>query len=201
MTPFSDGVVVLHPAASFLAGRGANYTSQFGEDGLIAGCLEKFGAENKWCFEVGAADGYRLSNTARLRSQAWTAVLIESDEKEFARLREINEERAYCFHEKVNGSSLDRILEVVGAPKNLDLGVIDIDGQDYWVWEGMRRHRPRLMLVEFWYTSEGQGLFVPNINGDGQASYTSIINLGIEKNYTALAKTHCNILFCDTGLL
>lgn len=201
MVPVTDGIEVFHPAASFLAGRGANFSSQFGEDGLVEACLERFGVSNQWCFEVGAADGLFFSNTLRLRDKGWHAVLIEGDAELYDKLRTLQSERVHTVAKRITSRSLDQILSQCGAPTDLDFGVIDIDGQDYWAWDGLRQFRPKLMLVEFAYTSEKQGEFVPELDGAGQAFYQSILRLGSEKQYTALAKTHCNILFVDSGIM
>jgi hypothetical protein len=200
MTPYNTNVVAL-PAGQFLAGKGANSTSQFGEDGLIAECLDRFGAENQWCFEVGAHDGLFYANTHRLRCLGWNAVLIESDPELFARLTEQRSEKVQCVNERIGPGSLDTILSACGAPTDLDIGIIDIDGQDYWAWNGMCRFSPRLMLVEFEYGSDNGPDFVPELGGVGQASYKAIERLGISMDYTPLAKTTVNLLFVKTELL
>lgn len=199
MTPFNEGVEILSPRAGFLAGCGANFTSQFGEDGLIAACLDHFGTVNRWCFEVGAHDGRFFSNTMRLRDEGWNAVLIEAEAENYEKLRELRTERVRTIPKRIGPRSLDEILKEQGAPKNIDLGVIDIDGQDYWIWDGLREFRPRLMLIEFDYGSEGKGDWIPEQNGKGQASYRAILSLGDSLRYEALAATRCNLLFSDRG--
>lgn len=200
MKPFNDGIEILAPRAGFLAGRGANFTSQFGEDGLIQACLEKFWCENQWCFEVGAANGTHLSNTAQLRDKGWSCVLIEADEKLYGKLQQLRSDSVFTFHEKIVPQSLDRILKECKAPASPDLGVIDIDGQDYWIWKGLKNFQPRLMLVEFDYKSEEKPDWIPEKDAKGQATYKAILRLGAEKGYMALTKTNCNILFCRTDV-
>lgn len=201
MTPYLTNVEVFPIARGFLSGRGANSTSQFGEDGLIQACLEKFDSVNQWCFEVGAHDGLFFSNTHRMRCEGWNAVLIEADPDLYTRLCEQKSERVQCVNETIGPESLDRILFESGAPSDLDVGVIDIDGQDYWVWDGMESYQPRLMLVEFEYGSDNASFSVPAIGGPGQANYQAIKQLGIEKGYTPLAKTTVNLLFVKSELL
>lgn len=198
MVPYNSNVVAFVP---WLKGHGANATSQFGEDGLVEACLEHFGTTNRWCFEVGASDGLALSNTHRLRCAGWSAVLIESDPFAFGRLCDQRSDKVACIHETIGPESLDRILADNGCPVDLDFGSLDIDGQDWWCWDGMKRFRPRLMLVEFEYLSEGHAPSVPKLGGPGQANYKAIEQLGISKGYTPLAKTNVNLLFCKTELL
>lgn len=184
----------------FLADRLHNETSQFGEDGLIQAVLERIGETNSWCFEVGAADGLFFSNTKRLRDAGWSAVLIEGDRSQAAKCEAYASPRVQVVSERIGGrNSLDSILSGRGAPIRLDLGVIDIDGQDYWAWSDLQAFRPRVMLVEFIYV--GDPSFVPARDGEGQAGKQAIIDLGISKGYTPLAHTYCNLLFVDSQCL
>lgn len=187
-------VKILDDSAKWLDGRQRNDTSQFGEDGLIEAVLERIGETNRWCFEVGAADGLFFSNTKRLRDAGWTSVLIEAGQEQFAKLRQLANGKTIVVNERINYGSLDRILGELHAPEDLDFGVIDIDGQDYWAWDGMKLFQPRVMLVEFMYDLPDPA-FVPPENGEGQAGLEAIIELGRQKGYTPLAGTYCNVLF------
>lgn len=201
MTPYLEGIEILSPRAGFLDRSGANFTSQFGEDGLIGAAIAHLGIANQWCFEVGAADGVFLSNTKRLRDDGWQAVLIEADDEHYQKLRQLASEEVRTVHRKIDRFSLDAILAGAGAPENLDLAVIDIDGQDWWIWNGLADFRPRLMLIEFDYKSEDKGVFIPGEGCPGQASYEAILQLGAALEYEALAKTRCNLLFADRAIL
>ena len=171
-----------------------NVYSQFGEDGLIAAIFEKIGIKNRWCFEVGAYDGIWLSNTKTLRDEGWSALLVESNVDHFQRLSLFANDAVKCVNEHVDCSSLDRLLKDAGAPTNLDLGVIDIDGQDYWVWDGMRNYAPRVMMVEFCYRNI---LDIPPLGdvGTRQATLQPLIELGRSKGYSAVTKSYVNCLF------
>ena len=189
---------VLDGRFDFLKGKGGNVTSQYGEDGLIAAIFEKIGIANHCCFEVGAWDGLELSNTWVLGEDGWRLVLIEADDYRFGLLKEKFGHRATLVHERITRNSLDRILESSLMPTDMDLGVIDIDGQDWHVWDGMRNYRPRLMMVEF------TGLFspVPELgNQQGQAGMNEIIDLGKSKGYRAICKTSVNLFFVEERLL
>ena len=190
---------ILHESAAWLDGKQRNDTSQFGEDGLIEAVLERIGETNRWCFEVGAADGLFFSNTKRLRDAGWCAVLIEGDATKANDCRKFENQRVQVIQQKIGQDSLDRILDGCAAPMRPDLGVIDIDGQDYWAWSGLKTYRPRVMLVEFMYLNDNfsDPAFIPPLNGDGQAGLDAIIGLGAEKSYVALAHTFCNVLFVD----
>ena len=188
----------LTPGWEFLTDRQRDDYSQFGEDGLIQAVLERIGETNRWCFEVGAADGLFMSNTKRLRDSGWSAVLIEGDRNSADKCMAYASHRVQVVTERIGRHSLDNILTGSGAPIRLDLGVIDIDGQDYWAWEGLKTFRPRVMLVEFMYTDDD---FLPECGGAGQAGLNPIVQLGIAKGYVPVARTYCNVLFVDKQCL
>lgn len=190
-------VKVIDERAAWLAWRQRNDTSQFGEDGLIEAVLEQIGETNRWCFEVGAADGLFFSNTKRLRDQGWYAVLIEADERQATECRKFASSKVTVVHESIGSGSLDAILARCQCPTDPDLGVIDIDGQDYWVFEGLQT-RPRILLVEFGYWNT-TGRVPPKGSKEvqDQAGLDTICDLGRRKGYCPVVHTYCNVLFVD----
>ena len=177
-----------------------NMYSQFGEDGLVQFAFERIGLRNRWCFEVGAADGEYLSNTRSFREQGWHCLLVESNKEQFRKLALLQSGTVFCINECIDGNSLDGLLADCGAPSDMDFGCIDIDGQDYWAWEGMKNYSPRVILVEF-CPNDGHGIPRLGDTTGQQASLGPIVELGKEKGYTAVAKTYVNALFVkDTEL-
>jgi hypothetical protein len=194
-----EGSINYEVYVPWLQGRGLNVYTQFGEDGLIATCLQRIGETNRQCFEIGAHDGRFFSNTLRLRELGWRAVLIESDERQFANLSADFGKDATCINVLCN--DLDRLLLDVWIDETPDLGVIDIDGQDYWLWHDMWTIEPRVMLVEI--STQGHGQPIPE-RGEpypAQAGLDAITELGTSKGYTLVATTFCNALFVKTECL
>ena len=142
------GSINYQPKRDWLRERASNTYTQFGEDGLIAACLEKIGETNRHCFEIGAADGRFFSNTLRLREDGWRAVLIEAGREQYEKLQNEFGSTSICIHETC--TDLDATLVTTGIDHAPDLGIIDIDGQDYWLWHDLRKIRPRVMLVEIY---------------------------------------------------
>ncbi len=175
------------------------YHAQFGEDRLIEHELLRITPRNQWCFEVGAGDGVKFSNVNYFIQQlGWSAALIEADPDQFRKLCQMDREGLHLFNERIGPDSLDGILARAGAPVDLDFGVIDIDGQDYYAWQGMKWHKPRLMLVEFSPYVEPDHL--PGIGEDGCGGYNQagahhIASLGKSKGYELIAQTRVNMLF------
>lgn len=185
------------PHRDWLKGKALNVYTQFGEDGLIATCLQKIGETNRHCFEIGASDGRFFSNTLRLREDGWRAVLIESDELKYRKLKADFGEQSTCIHATV--SDLDSVLSGTDLSTKPDLGIIDIDGQDYWLWDDLEVYRPRIMLVEISTAHHAEP--PPERGGNGQAGIDAIKWLGELKGYEFVAETFCNALFIDKSEL
>jgi hypothetical protein len=181
-----------------LARHAANVYSQNGEDGILAEVFRRIGTTNRWCFEVGAADGLLFSNVRRLIEQGWGATLIEADQQQYRKLQAL-----YCDGPAnvvtacrlVSAERPDRLDDLVGE-RRPDLGVIDVDGQDYYLWLSMVRVRPRVMVVEFDHNAKDE-MFVPRRGGPGQAAYTPTMMVGLAKNYLPVARTLCNAVFVE----
>jgi hypothetical protein len=182
-----------------------NYFSQNGEDGILEKALEIIGKTDKWCVEFGAWDGIFHSNTHHLISQkGYSAVLIEGDSEKFKSLK-----ANYANNSKVtqintfvgfnNTDSLDAILAGTSIPPGFDLLSIDIDGNDYHIWNALSNYKPKLVVIEFNPTIPDEVEFVqeksPDINHGN--SILSLRNLAKQKGYQLIATTLNNAIFVD----
>jgi hypothetical protein len=189
----------------------SNKYTQWGEDSIIEAIFEKVGTENKWCCECGAGDGIFMSNTRALIEKGWSALLIESESEKYDTLCRNSQD--YCTGEKksypgqivhtlqehVGPGDFDRLLAPRYVPKNIDLLVCDIDGQDYWAINGMLEYRPRVLMVEF--DPDAPLDFIPPVGGPGQAGLHAILSLGIAKLYAPVVATYNNAIFIEQRLI
>jgi len=173
-----------------------NIYSQNGEDGILEALFEKIGTENKWCLEVGAADGIMFSNTRQFVEKGWNAVLIESNGLAFERLAEnckaYPNTRILNLEINTKQNNLDSILESCHAPKDIDLLCIDIDGQDWHIWNQMLKYKPRVVVIE--YNPNTNLEFIPLIGGEGQAGKTAVYRLAGSKLYHNFICTKYNVI-------
>jgi hypothetical protein len=181
-----------------------NYFSQFGEDGIIERIFEILPVnENRWCVEFGAWDGIHLSNTHHLISQKnWQAVLIEGDKKRFKQLTKnyLNNTKTTLVNQFVSFQgkhTLDNILKETRIPVDFDLLSIDIDGNDYHIWESLIYYSPEVVIIEFNPTIPNDIEFIQerNLSIQHGSSLLSIIKLGKRKGYELIATTKCNAFF------
>ncbi len=49
----------------------------------------------------------------------------------------------------VSVENIERLLVGGDVPDEFDLLSIDIDGNDYWVWNAITRYRPRVLVIEY----------------------------------------------------
>ena len=124
-----------------------NIFSQNGEDGVLTKIIDQLGTINKYYVEFGGWDGERYSNTRNLgKYHGWKGVLFENDFKKvkIGRKKGINN----IFFKTITPNNVDRIFKNSNVPYNFGLLSIDIDGDDYWVWESLSRYRPVIVILE-----------------------------------------------------
>lgn len=185
-----------------------NDTSEWGEDGIIEKIFELLPPANRWCVEFGAWDGRHTSNTYSLmKEHGWSGVFIEADRERFEELLETYRDnpRAHCVNRFVSfagTNSLDAILAETQIPKDFDLLSIDIDGNDYHIWDSVQRYEPRVVIVEFNLTIPPEVEFVQprNMRVQQGSSPLSFAKLGKTKGYELVCITGCNALFVKASL-
>lgn len=189
--------------ASPLSAYSRNVTSQFGEDGIIAEIFRRISPRSRICVEFGAWDGKYLSNTWDLwHNQGWSAVLIEGDAKRHRDLcRAVRGYKSavaiHAFVTPDGESSLDQILVRLGSSEDIDLLSVDIDGDEYYVLQGLNRVRPRVLVVEYNPTIPPE-LSLVQVSGDYfGASARALVEIAKSKGYGFVCCTQTNCIFVD----
>jgi hypothetical protein len=179
-----------------------NVYSQNGEDGVIAWVFGKIPPRHCVCVEFGAWDGRSLSNTFNLVAHhGWRAVYIEADPHKFADLKRTA--AAYpgitpvCSLVSASGeSSLNAILKRCDLPDDFDLLSVDIDGNDYEVWEALDRFHPTMVIVEYNVSFPTDYEFIDHGgNAFMGTSPASFAELAARKGYALLGCLGTNLLF------
>ncbi len=178
-----------------------NITSQFGEDGVIEEIFLRIGVTNKTCIEFGAWDGKHLSNTWRLWNElGWKTYLIEGDKSRFEELKRntsgySNVVSINAFVDVDGKFSLDSILERANAESEIDLLSIDIDSDDYYIFNSLKNYRPRLVIVEYNPTIPPHIELVQKKGELMGCSALSLIKLGRALGYEPIHMTTTNVFF------
>jgi hypothetical protein len=127
--------------------------SQNGEDGIIAEIFQRIGTTNRYFTEFGSADG-RENNTVLLLRQGWHGLwmdvnpdLVRAAEGYFR--REVNSKQLQIVRAFITKENIQDLFRKAGVPAEFDLLSIDIDRNDYYVWEAIREFRPRAVVIEY----------------------------------------------------
>jgi hypothetical protein len=176
-----------------------NVYSQFGEDGMIEKVFEILGPLSRVCIEVGAWDGFYNSNTANLWTNGWKGILIEADESKYISLvKNVKKFNCHCIkafvsYEKHN--TLERILKQEGISEDIDFLSIDVDGDDYYIFESLKELKPRLITCEFNPTIPFHMDLISKKGNFFGCSALSLIKLAEKKDYRLIAMTDTNCFF------
>lgn len=125
--------------------------SQNGEDGIIRELLFRVGFANRYFVEFGAGDGAE-NNTSLLASHyGWSGLYIEGDAGLITRLRRMysDKERVKVVQAMITRENICDLLREQDVPGEFDILSIDIDGNDYWVWNALSQYRPRIVVIEY----------------------------------------------------
>ena len=191
------------PECRWIAERARNVHSQAGEDGMLEAIFEKIGSGRRWCVEFGAWDGVYLSNTRRLIEECgWSGVLIEADAQRCRDLQRVSADtpRVIPVHALVGWTprdGLDAILADTSCPTDFDLLSIDIDGNDYHVWQAVERYRPRVVVIEYNSCIPTDVVFVQDADPEVSqgSSLLAMVELAKEKGYELIATNIFNAFF------
>ena len=183
-----------------------NIRSQYGEDGVIDEIFSRIGNNNKIAVEFGAWDGEHLSNTWDLwKNKDWYSYLIEGDSKKAKELEKnlIPFKKTTSIHSYVTEegeNSLDVILSKFPIPKDFDLLSIDIDGDEFYILEGLNNYKPKLIIIEYNPTVPP---YVEMVQAKGEylgSSSFSLIKLGEMKGYKPIHVTNTNLFLLSNDI-
>jgi hypothetical protein len=125
--------------------------SQQGEDGIIDEIFKRGGHAGGFFVEVGTGNGSECNSAHLSRCRGWSGLMIEGNAQEFAGLldnfRSVPEVRV--ANHFVRRDNIVQIFSASNIPRELDLLSIDIDGNDYWIWEQLESYRPRVVVIEY----------------------------------------------------
>jgi hypothetical protein len=126
--------------------------SQNGEDGIIRSLLSRIGPRTRLFLEFGFSPVQ--CNCLRLAvKEGFGGVFIDGDKN---RVREFRR-AARCFGlRNVNAlarfltvENLERTVIEAGLGGEIDVASIDVDGNDYWLWEKLECVSPRVVVIEY----------------------------------------------------
>jgi hypothetical protein len=169
--------------------------SQAGEDGIISEIFNRIGTTNKFFVEFGVGNGLE-NNSAYLLIKGWQGYWIEGSARFCQSIRQsfedsIANKQLTLKNTFITAENIEDLLREGNVPTELDLLSIDIDGNDYWVWQAITNYRPRVVILEYNAVYPPESSWVMQYNPTHQWKYDSYMGsslkalekLGHQKGY------------------
>ncbi len=129
-------------------------SSQWGEDGIIDWLIEQseISCVSQSFIEFGVED-YRESNTRfLLQNRNWRGLIMDGNK---AVTRAVREDALMASHDLtvqasfITRENINELIANAGFGGDIGLLSIDLDGNDYWVWEAIHVIRPIICICEY----------------------------------------------------
>src|SRR5208282_419804 len=126
--------------------------SQFDEDGIIQYLINTLPIANRTFIEFGV-ENYEESNTRfLLLNDHWQGMVLDA---RGADIRYIQRDKIYWQYDLqakqtwITRENINTLLSDAGFGSDVGLLSIDIDGNDYWIWEAIQSVRPLIVIIEY----------------------------------------------------
>jgi hypothetical protein len=126
--------------------------SQNGEDGIIQFLIRNIEIPNKTFVEFGVHN-YTESNTRfLLKNNGWSGLVIDGSNEN---INYIKSDQIYWQHNLkaecafIDKDNINDLIKTNGLSGDIGLLSVDIDGNDYWVWEAINCISPRIVICEY----------------------------------------------------
>jgi hypothetical protein len=189
-------------SSSIFSTQQLNVFTNANEDGILLNIFTKIGTTNKLFIDIGSNDCIN-SNCANLAfHHNWSGTFIDGNYKILNRGKYIyqkyfkqNCNRFSFKHTIVTTQNINSILAATTYPKQLDLLCIDLDGNDYHIWNCIEALLPRVVVVEV-QVEKGNTQFIPPYTTEFElyeddtpkgASPLSMVQLANKKGYQLVA--------------
>ncbi|MGQ8336084.1 hypothetical protein ACUNWD_05990 [Sunxiuqinia sp. A32] len=193
--------------------------SQFEEDGKLLFIFSIIGMENKTFIEIGSDDGIN-SNCANLYFNfGWYGLFIDGNAKAIKRGKKFFSKYPHSWNyspkficEKVQQENINQIIDEGGFKGEIGLLSIDIDGNDYWIWDALDIVSPQVVIIETHNEFGFEDIVVPydpDYSFPGKhpdyhgASPVAMVNLAHKKGYRLVGANELgfNFIFIKKGLV
>lgn len=201
-----------------LSETGFRVFSQFEEDGKLLFLFSVIGMQNKAFIEIGSDDGIN-SNSANLYFNfGWHGLFIDGNPKSIKRGKKFFNKYPHPWFykpdficEKVTRENVNELIKGSGYTGEIGLLSIDIDGNDYWIWDALDVASPRVVIIET-HNEFGMNNIVvpydPDYSYPGKhpiyhgASPVAMNNLARRKGYRLVGANEpgFNFIFVKNGL-
>ena len=192
--------------------------SQFEEDGMLLYIFSIIGMTQKKFIEIGSDDGVN-SNSANLYFNfGWQGLFIDGNPTSIKRGKKFFQKYPHpWFYKpkfkcaKVTRENINSLIEQQGFTGEVGFLSIDIDGNDYWIWDAIDVIAPQVVMIETHVEFGMHDIVVPydpNYFAPGKhpiyhgASPVAMNKLGEKKGYRLIGANELgfNFIFVKNGI-
>lgn len=149
--------------------------SQNGEDGIIEAIFATIGTTNRYFVEFGSGN-LSECNTRYPARRRWKGLWMDA---------QYVDRRGRVHRERVTAENVQALFRMYRVPRAFDLLSIDIDGNDYWVWNAITDYEPRVVVIEYNAAippTESKTIpYDPSYRWDGSTNYFGASLLALQR--------------------
>lgn len=192
--------------------------SQWGEDGIIDWLLSQMPKVPNIFIEFGVENYHEANTRLLLQLRNWGGLVIDGSAENIQEIKEQDIYWRHCITAKsafIDRDNINTLLEESGVVGEIGLLSIDIDGNDYWVWQAIEVVSPAMVIVEYNavlgdkyplsvpYAKDFERSKAHHSNLYFGASIAAMIDLGERKGYTFVGTTSSgvNAFFIKNSLI
>jgi hypothetical protein len=128
--------------------------SQFGEDGILQYLIHETGLtrEEQVFVEFGVQDYHEANTRFLLQSDHWRGLIIDGSRKYMDRVRRSDlywRNDITAVDAWIDRDNINQLIGDAGFHGDIGILSIDIDGNDYWIWEKIDIVNPVIVVVEW----------------------------------------------------
>ncbi len=201
---YLDGVEL--PPRKQLRSHRFGVMSQNGEDGLLLELFRRIGVAQRRFVEIGC--GVNGGNSGFLAQElGWAGLMVDGNPGAVDKvgLKFVSDEVTAECH-LVSRESINEIIETAGLAGEIDLLSIDIDGNDFWVWDATTVVNPRVVIIEYNYLLGPSAAVTIPYDADFRlpkaptrayrgASLEAMVRLARRKGYRLVSSERINAVF------
>jgi len=142
--------------------------SQFEEDGKLLFIFSLIEMDNKVFIEIGSDDGINSNSANLFFNFGWHGLFIDGNPAAIKRGRKFYGRYPHPWSYPptfscalVKRENINEIITSAGFSVEVGLLSIDIDGNDYWIWDAITAVQPRVVLIETHNEFEMENIVVP----------------------------------------
>lgn len=126
--------------------------SQFGDDGIIQYLIHNAEIHAETFVEFGVEDYSECNTRFLLMNNNWRGLVMDGSKENIERIRQRDLYWRYdltALHCWIDRENINNTIASAGFAGPLGLLSIDVDGNDYWIWESLNAVDPSIVIVEY----------------------------------------------------